>query len=404
MPTFAYNALDHSSKVITGEVVAVDQVAALDQIAARGLTPLGVVEGGSAAPWWNRDIKFLTPSTLRPRELLAFFSALSAMLAAKIPLPRALRFCTDLTNDRAMKAKLQKAIDAVEDGMPLADALVGDDRAFPERLTAMIRLGEASNTLGPVVARTAKMLEAEAQLRRELQQALIYPIILLVMSLFVLGVLVFYLAPTLAPVFDSANAAPPGIVAAMLGLNRALSTDGPILLILAVFVIGAIYSLRAPIRRCLQTLAELLPGTRRYFIKRESLRFCQTLSLMLGSGAQLTDAVKVATDGATHPKWQAMLRKAHQDIEAGQTMATALLNSPLIDPMTRTILTTGEESDQLLAVLEPAVATLQTQTSQTLAQLVKLLTPLLTLLIGLAVGAIILSTISAIMDLNDVVL
>ena len=71
--------------------------------------------------------------------------------------------------------------------------------------------------------------------------------------------------------------------------------------------------------------------------------------------------------------------------------------------MTRTILTTGEESDQLVTVLGSAIATLQSQTSQTLSQTVKLLTPLLTLVIGLVVGAIILSTISAIMDLNDVV-
>lgn len=403
MPTFAYSAIDPQGKRSTGEVIAADQVTALDQIAAKGLTALEVTEGQAAQPWWNRDIQFLTSSTLKPKELESFFSALSAMLAAQTPLPRALRFCADLTRDKVMKTKLQTAISAVEDGMPLADALTVNDAAFPERLTTMIRLGETSNNLGPVVARAAKMLEAEAQLRREVQQALIYPIILLLMSIFVISVLVFYLAPTLAPVFASANAEPPGIIAVMVRLEALFTTAWPALLIGAAVGAVLLYALRARLFLVIQSLLQLLPVTRGYQSKRESLRLCQTLYLMLSSGGQLSDAIKTAAAGTDQPKWQAMLTQAHRDIEAGQTMTTALLNNTAIDPMTRTILTTGEESDQLVTVLGSAVNTLQSQTSQTLSQAVKLLTPLLTLAIGLAVGAIILSTITAIMDLNDVV-
>ena len=138
-------------------------------------------------------------------------------------------------------------------------------------------------------------------------------------------------------------------------------------------------------------------------ITRETLRFCQTLHLILSSGGQLTTALKTAADATPHQKWKALIKAAHREIEAGQTLTTAMLDSPLVDPMARTILQTGEESDQMTAVLGPAIDTLQSQTSQTLSQMVKLLTPILTLIIGVAVGAIILSTISAIMDLNDVV-
>ena len=403
MPTFAYSAIDQSGKRSTGEIVATDQVSALDQIVANGLTPLDVNEGQTIQPWWNRDISFLSSGKLKPRELEAFFSALSAMLTARTPLPKALRFCADLTSDKAMKAKLQTTISAVEDGTPLADALTINDTVFPDRLITMIRLGETSNNLGPVVNRAAHILETEAQLRREVQQALIYPIILLLMSIFVLSVLVFYLAPTLAPVFASANAEPPSIIGLMVRIETTVSTTWPILLIGGTIGAVSIYALRGVLLKLMHRFLHWFPVIRRYLSKRESLRLCQTLYLMLGSGGQLADAIKTAANGAEQGDWKTMLAKAHQDIEAGETMTAALLDNPLIDPMTRTILTTGEESDQLVTVLGSAIATLQSQTSQTLSQTVKLLTPLLTLVIGLVVGAIILSTISAIMDLNDVV-
>lgn len=400
---FAYTALAPDGARTSGEIGAADKLAALDQIVAKGLTPIEVKEGQAAQPWWNRDIHFFGAPTLKPKELESFFSALSTMLTAQTPLPRALRFCAEIAPDRVMKAKLLTAVAAVEDGMSLTDALATDKPAFPHSLITLIKLGEASNNLATVVTRAAQMLETEAQLRREVQQSLIYPIILLCMSVFVLAVLVFYLAPTLAPVFASANAAPPAIIGALVSLQEVLSNDWLLVLVGAAAIFVLLYAIKPTLAHLFRQLLQLLPVTSHYLTKRETLRFCQTLHLMLSSGGQLADAIKTAAQTAGQPKWQVMLTTAHRDIEAGQSMTTALLGNPLIDPMTRTILTTGEESDQLTAVLGAAVKTLQMQTSQTLSQMVKLLTPVLTLVIGLAVGAVILSTISAIMDLNDVV-
>ncbi|WP_159086867.1 type II secretion system F family protein [Loktanella sp. Alg231-35] len=404
MPRFVYNAIDQGGARATGEVVAADQISALDLVAAKGLTPIDLRTAAHSQPWWNRDIALFGEAALKPKELEAFFSALSAMLMAKTPLPKALEFCADLTTDPMMKPLLENALEKIEDGLSLADALSDGSPSFPERLVTMIRLGESSNNLGPVVKRAARMLESEARLRGEVQQALIYPIILLSMSVFVLSVLIFYLAPTLAPVFASADTAPPTIIAIMLAVQRATATDWPLILvgITAIGVLG--YAARSSIKTLVHALFRWLPGYRKYTSKKETLLLCQTLYLMLSSGGHITDALRTAADATGNQSWRAMLTKANQGIEDGQSLGEALLGDPRIDQMTSTILKTGEESDQLVSVLGPTIATLQVQTSQMLSQTVKLLTPILTLVIGLAVGAIILSTISAIMDLNDVVL
>lgn len=403
MPTFAYRAVDSSGTRRKGEVIAADEVAALDQISGLDLIPIAVNEGGTSVPWWARDIKFFGKPTLKPKETENFFTSLAAMLNAKTPLPTALRFCADLSNDRAMTAKLQEAIASVEDGMSLADALADDQGLFPEQLLTMIRLGEASNSLANVVTRAAQALELESQLRREVRQAMVYPIILLVMALLVMALLVFYLAPTLVPVFSTANSEPPLIIAIMMRLQQAAVNDWPVILIGVGALITVLLISRAKIKQMGQKILQIMPVTKRYFSRRETLRFCQTLHLMLTSGGQLSDAVKIAADTANQRNWRDMLLAAHDQIKAGQSMSSAMLDSDLIDPMARTILKTGEQSDQLVAVLGPAITTLQSQTTQSLAQAVKLLTPLMTLLIGATVGVIILSTVSAIMELNNVV-
>lgn len=404
MPTFTYRAVDQTGAPTSGELSAIDRMAALDMIAAKGLAPISISEKGSAVPWWNRDLEFFGAPQLSPKETEKFLDSLAAMLEAKVPLTRTLQFCRDIAGDRTMKSKLSAAILAVEDGQTLSDALSKGPVAFPERLIKVIRLGEVSNTLDQVAARTSKMLKVEARLRSDVKQALVYPIILLAMSVFVMAVLVFYLAPTLAPVFTSANAAPPVIVSVMLWIQQTAAAHWPAILGTLLFILLTLYLARLRISAAWQWLLPRVPGLGRFRSKRETLSLLQTMYLILASGGQLTDAIGTAATTAASPGWKVMLADAKKAIEAGQSMREALLDNPRIDPMARNIMQTGEESDQLVAVLEPAIARFEAETSQIMSQLTKMLTPVLTLIIGMTVGAIILSTISAIMDLNDAVL
>ena len=405
MPFFAYTALNKTGARSRGQVEAIDENAALDALAAKGLTPVAVSAGTKQTPWWNRDISLSGwRQSLKDHEIATFLSGMAAMLDAKTPLPRALKFCADLTSDSRMKEKILTTLSAVENGTPLSEALSTGPVLFPDRLTTLIRLGEAANSLASVVSDTAEMLQREAALRRQVQQALVYPIILLLMSVFVIGVLVFYLAPTLAPVFATASSGPPFIIRMMLRVQETLRGDWPIVLTAVLVAVSAAVVFGQQFKRLTTNALGMLPTVRRYRAKRESLQLCQTLFLMLRSGGHLTEAIKLAGQMTRNPGWQRHLLTALRKIEDGQSMQEALLDHPMLDPVAATILRTGEESDQFLAVLPSAIKTLQAQTTEILAQGIRLLTPALTLLIGITVGGIILSTISAIMDLNDVVL
>jgi len=403
MPRYAYNAYSQTGELEAGELHAESDLAALDALTARGLKPVSLTAGGSAERWWQRDFSLTGgPAQADPAALEHFFKTLSSLLAVRFPLPRALRFCVAQARDRRMARALTLVHDAVGDGQSLAAAMRGAGGFFPDRLISMIEVGENANRLADVSARTAETLGAEAERRRELRAALLYPAILMVMSVMVMALLVFYLAPTLTPVFASASAEPPAILAAMTRLRAALIGGWPILL---AGLLGLGLALRAAgtgLRAGLFRLGLRLPGIGAYLRQVHTLRICQTLALMLSSGAPLPRAVATARDAAAPHAYRAALATAHDAIIAGGTLSAPLHGNGLFDPMAVAMIEAAEETDQLSPVLDRLVADLRIRSSRSLTQAIRMITPVLTLAIGLGVGAVILSTVTAIMDLNDI--
>lgn len=403
MPRYAYSAYAKSGEIENGEVFAENDVAALDVLTSRGLKPVSLIAGGSAEKWWQRDFSLTGGAAqARPEALEQFFRTLAGLLEVRFPLPRAMRFCAGQSRDRRLARALGRVTDALEGGQTLAEALKNEDGYFPDRFVAMIDVGEAANRLPEIVSRAADTLTTEAERRRELRSALIYPAILMAMSLLVLAMMIFYLAPTLMPVFGSAGSEPPAIMLAMINIRSVLLSGWP--MILAGLAAAAFVSrlLVPPVRRMLFRVGLRLPVTGAYLRQVNTLGLCQTLVLMLAGGAPLPRAVSTARDAAPLGPYRDLIARTLELINAGGTLAESLGTSKLIDPMAVAMIEAGEEADQLPQVLDRLVRDLRSRSARTLTQAIRAITPILTLLIGVGVGAVILSTVTAIMNLNDI--
>ena len=403
MPRFAYSAYADTGRLVKGSIEADDGSRALDMLAQRGLTPVSISTGEANLPWWARELSFgCDGARIKPKELEAFFSSFASMLAAQFPLIKSIGFCRDQTRDLLMRRTLAALHDAVSNGSSLATAMRRSKKAFPDRIVSLIELGETSNTLPEVVQRIAQNLSDEAGMRREFRGALIYPVILLFMSALVMALIVFYLAPTLSPVFASADAEPPAALKAMSMLRTAILSWWPLLLSAFLGLGIAALLLKNTLVDLLRQFTMRIPILATYLRQRESLRLCQILHVMLASGAPLQKALQVCETSDLSPALRALARRTKQNVVEGGTLADMLTKSSLIDPMASALIEVGEEADRLPEVLSTIVSDLMLRTQRSLKQAMQLLTPVLTLLIGLSVGALILSTISAIMDLNDI--
>jgi type II secretory pathway component PulF len=403
MPRYIFSAYSAESTLVTGEISADSRPLALDQIARRGLTPVQISEGANSIPWWNRDISiFGGAGELSHRELEMFFTTFAAMLRAGFSLPRAIAFCEARTSAARTRRALGTVRAELENGANLRDAMNSAGSAFSSRLQSLISTGEAANRLQETASRISVMLSSEVRMRRDLSAALIYPAILLVMSALVIGVVVFYLAPTILPVFATAGAESPKMLLFLSGFGEMLKNNWLLLATISAIFLVVAYASRAALHAAVSRVLLSLPITGGFLRKQESLRMCQSLLMMLGSGATLIRAIAAAREEVALAPFRDLLQHAHDLVSAGSTLSQTLSNESLIDRTAVALIAAGEESDRLVEVLGIAVDALAMETAAAQAQAIRLLTPILTLLIGLSVGGIILTTISAIMDMNDI--
>ncbi|MGB3317048.1 MAG: type II secretion system F family protein [Albidovulum sp.] len=403
MPSYSYQALASTGETVTGDLYAENEPSALDALVQKGLTPLDLRPAEENIPWWNRDIRFFGSSpSVREKDIENFFSAFSTLLDARIPLSRALAFCKRQTRNRRLRRAVADMETRVEGGETLAAAMRSVSPAFSERLSDLIAMGEAANRLPQVTRDIAAFLSSEAKLRGELRSALIYPVLLLIMSAAVVSLVIFYLAPTLLPVFSSAGVAPPVTLQVMSAIRTVL-LDGWVIILVVFLFLGALFTaFRSPLTVMLGRVSLRLPGLGVFLRQKESLRALRTLGMMLTSGTPLPTALGNARDICRSQQFKALFAQCRKEIESGGKLSTALSESWLVDDMVKILIQTGEESDRLPSAVAKAADHLSQSSSATLARAMQMITPVLTLAIGLGVGGIILSTISAIMDMNDI--
>jgi general secretion pathway protein F len=400
VPRFRYEALRPDGGRDRGDLVATDEMAAADALIARGLAPVDL-RPGDATPWWQRDIGGPTLSLERQER---FLSTLAMMLGARLPLPRAIRYCAGETDRPAFRRDLEAVADALEDGRSFAAALETGTRALPDRLVRLLATGERADRLAETAATAAEQARRDLALARELRAALLYPAILIVVALGVLALLMFYLAPSLLPVFSSSGSPAPPALAALAGAGDVLRRDWPILLVGSGLTVLVLFVLRTRIAAATLNLGLFVPGLRKHLRRAETLRLIRALSTMLSGGARLPEALEAAAQAPRTPAFRAEGRRLLERLKDGGTLSTALAEGTPLDKGAALMIAAGEEGDRLAETAGRAADALTEATRRASAGAVRLVTPVLTLVIGGGVAALMMSVIGAILDLNAVAL
>lgn len=400
MPSYSYIAITQAGATTRGALLARDEIEALEALARKGLTPTDLRPGtGAAVPWWQRELSFSAP---KPARLLPLFVSLATLLEARIPLTEALGFVQGQLRDPALRVAVSAIRDDLENGQSLRQSLEDRGDVFAPRIATLLIMGEASDTLGETCRRIVQMLKSEADVATEIRSAMVYPVILLVMSTLVLALLIFYLVPTLLPVFETAAATPPPVLQAMDNVREVLTGGGTTGLAIAAVILLTLFLLRGTVRQSIQWLLIRAPVTGAYLRKRYSLSFCQNLAVMIDAGMSSVEGISAAEPGLSYAPWRGQLVTARSDIEAGSSLSAAIERITFLDPMARSLIKAGDETDRLGPMLRAASDAMQAETQTTLKRALSLLTPALTLIIGAVVGVLIVSTITAILDLNDI--
>src|SRR2546421_8645923 len=252
MPTFQYKALQADGTIAEGEVEAGGRQEAFRQMEGRGLRPIRLAErngvnGAKKTPPKAPPKEAPTDKTNAPapsfklslggspkvsaRMLENFTRLLSSLLAAGVPLSRALVILCKEASAPVAAAKWKEVHDLVIDGMPLADAMAQSPETFPRVYVAMVEAGETGGFLDVVLGQIADFQAREKEMHSEVMTALLYPTILLVLALSVLVFLLVFFIPRFQMIFTGFGAKLPLLTQMIVGASHFMRSYGPFILV-----------------------------------------------------------------------------------------------------------------------------------------------------------------------------
>src|SRR5208337_265282 len=329
---------------------------------------------------------------------------LSDLLVAGLPLDRALSLISSNQTHKRFQRMVQELFESVQGGNDLSGALSQFRDVFGTLSDHMIRAGEASGTLGPILKRLAQYLEQRRAFRQAMISAMIYPAILLATSLVSVLVLLVYVIPKFAQIFHDMNQKVPFITQVMVDTGAWLENFGWIIPIAIVALFwGGKYLMRQPeVRKFRDKCLFRLPFTRYLILQSELTRFCRTLGTMLESGVPLLRALSLGQELIMNSVLRDSIAPLHQELKVGRSMSNFFRNNSNFPPRIGTMLRISEEQGNTGAGLLSLSEHFEKELEKTLRTIMTFLEPLVIVFTGGLIGLMVISMFSAIFGINDI--
>lgn len=401
MQAFRYRGTDRLGKPVDGEIEAVSRDDAVKRLRQTAILPIEVKPGAASRP-----ARALSRNARTRQAITRAIGELSVLLKAGIALERAMGLMLDSVEDQALRAELAQMLKAVREGAPLSRTMAQRGHLFPPMAAAMAEAGEADGDLGEAMARLAEALQRDDDLRSLIVTAMIYPIILIVVSVVVIGMMLLFVVPQFESLFAASPERLPAASRMIMQASQVLRGQGwwiALLLIFAVVVVRQL--LRQPQARIARDRWILrLPQIGQLVRSGETARFSRTLGVLVEGGVPLPAATLLAGRSIANRTMAGAVREVAASMKEGGGLTAPLAATGVFPRKAIGFFRTGEESSQLGPMLVRLADVLDRDVRIQLQRLIGLLTPAITIILGAVVATIIAAIMAAILGFNDLAL
>lgn len=391
---FRYRAATSAGQVVEGVVQAPSRQSLLEQLRQQQLYPVSVDEAGSAEA-------ARAGRRLGRRAAVAVWTRNAAtLLGAGVPLDRTLAFTAQHAGHDGLAEAVRQARRAVQGGASLADALGQHPRYFDPLFLAMVSAGESSGALELVFERLSEHLEEGAELRSQVQSALLYPALMALVAGVGVIVLLGFVIPRFAAILADLGGTLPLSTRLLLGASQALTRVWWLWLLVAALVAALVPRAlgRAETRRRWDAHRLAWPWIGDIELKYATARFARTLGLLLKSSVPVLPALKIARASAPNLVVREGVDRAAAALAEGSALAPALAGT--LPPLALQMIAVGEESGRLEELCLRVADTYDSEVRRALRTAVALLEPVLILVFGALVGFVALAMLQAIYGIN----
>ena len=407
MPVYEYRGLNSSGKTLKGILDADSDVAAREKLRSSGIFPVEVKEALSKSkglPSGPGSMVRLLRG-VKPGEVSVMTRQLSTLLGAGVPLVRSLdSLITQMTNP-LFKRVMAQIKESVNEGNSLAFSLSQHPNIFSNVYVNMVQSGEASGSLDVVLDRLAEFGERQQALRGRFKAALAYPIFMFFIGTIVLFVLITFIVPNITKVFTEMRQALPLPTIVLIKVGDFLFSYW---WVIVLCFLGGILILRHIKKRPrVQYLWDKLKLRVPVFgplnQKMALARFGRTLGSLLQSGVSLITALQIVSRIVDNTLIEKVIIGAGDNIQEGQSLAGSLSKSPWFPSMAVQMMSVGEQSGELEAMLHKIADTQEREVESQIIALTSMLEPIMILVMAVMVAFIVFSILLPILEMSQMI-
>ncbi|MCF7980436.1 MAG: type II secretion system F family protein [Pseudomonadales bacterium] len=393
MKHFHYTGYQEQGAQIQGWLMAFDREDALKQLRSRGINPFTIQPGPG-----------YIPLRVPVDELLVSLRELASLRRSGMAIDQAVQAVIETAESKSLIQAWTQIAQMLGSGMALSDAFGAVPDAFPRYAVPLVRLGEANGELAEAVTIIADRLDEELKLKGEVRSALVYPAFLMLVSVAVVLFLFTVVVPKFgAMVTDSIDGANSSMlfllaISAFLRDYAWVWFGGFALLVLAIYHFWRSGKIQALMWSCLR----LFPGVKSVMGAWEVVQFCSSMARLLTGGVAVLDAVNLSGEALGRDEIRSSLTRTVDSVRRGETLGNALSDEKVFPKLVIQMISIGEKSAHLAGTMNEISVLYERRMRESIRRALSLLEPIVIATMGIIVGGIITSLLSAIIAMNDI--
>jgi type IV pilus assembly protein PilC len=392
---FIWEGRDKLGKLVRGEMRALSSTAAVDTLRRQGILALKV-----------KKRRVSSGQAIKQKDIAVFTRQLCAMMSAGVPLLQAVDVVARGHPNRRMMRMLNEVRMDIETGSSLSAALRKQRNQFDSLYCNLVEAGETGGVLETMLERLAVYQERTMALKNKVRSALMYPSVLVAVSIAVLAVIMTLVIPTFKSAFESFGAELPAPTRLVMAISDFVVANW---LTLLVGTVGSVYAFFALWRRSvtmqkvMDRLLLKLPVFGSVIEKATIARWTRTLSTLSAAGVPLVEALGSVGGASGNTVFAEATEVIRREVRTGTRLTTAMQGTGVFTPMVLQVTAIGEESGSLDHMLGKAAEFYEEEVEETIKGLSSLLEPFIMVVLGLTIGGIMVAMYLPIFKLGSVI-
>lgn len=391
MANYMYEAIDNKGKRIKGNIAAEDMQDALRQIKERNLYILKIDENNVL----NKEVNLKFHKKVSAKDLAVFCRQIAALLQAGLNILTCFNVTKNQINNKVLKNAVFKLSEDIEKGVSISSSMKGFPDVFPEILVNMVEAVEVGGSLDSSFDKMAVQFEKEMKLKQKITNALIYPIIVLFVSLLVLNLLLIFVIPTFVGMFNDLGVELPATTRAILRTSSFMKNNWMFVLLFIILLIILIsYYKKTPSGSIFFSSLKLkLPLVGKISLYSSIARFTRTLSTLVNAGVPLITAIETTKKLLQNTYIEEKFEGVVEQVRGGEGLSEPIKSLGLFPELVPVMIKTGEESGTLEEMLSKLADLYENEVENMVTRLTAVFEPVMIVFLALIVGFMLASII-----------